>query len=411
MSPPPIKPPGQKPSSLKGAQDLIRSIHTRIASVEVVPLADGLDRCLAQDIVAPVDLPLFDVAAMDGYAIRSTDLDSQGRADLRVVGEVAAGHPADRAIQTGEAMRIYTGAVIVPGADRVVPQERCTRSGNRVSIATPLAAKAHIRLSGEDVLSGQTVLPAGMRLGPGQIAFLAALGFETVPVWRRLRVVILSVGDELAEAGAQRVYGRITDTNRPMLKGWLEKLGCIVEDIGIVPDAADLLLHRLVTAAASADLIVTSGGASVGPADYLARLITRRGYLEFWQLNMRPGRPVGFGDIDDCPIIALPGNPFAAAAAFHLIGRVLVARLSGDGSVFPEPLVLPLAGPVRKKAGHLQILAGKLARSPGGATVVTPLDVQSSASLLAIAGADGLILLPEEQTGLSGGEMVEFVLF
>lgn len=403
------RPSTQRPKTLIEARNLIASIHPRVTGTECVASVARLGRCLADDIVAPVDLPMFDVAAMDGYAVRSGDLDAEARADLRIVGEIAAGHPMNREIGSGEAARIYTGALIPPGADRVVPQESCTRDGHRVSVAARVGGKPHIRLSGEDVLAGQTVLEAGTRLGPAQLALLSALRIETVPVLRRLRVALLSVGDELSDEDGSSRRGGIVDSNRPMLRGWLESLGCVVEDLGIVPDSAETLLQRLIDAAANADLIVTSGGASVGPADHLARLIVRRGYLEFWKLEMKPGKPVGFGDIDDCPILALPGNPFAAATAFLLIGRVLIAQLSGDRSAMPSSLVLPLARPASKQAGYLQALAARLVASGTGTTATEPLGVQGSASLLAIAGAQGLILLPKDREHFSAGDPVEYV--
>ncbi|MGO4558261.1 molybdopterin molybdotransferase MoeA [Mesorhizobium sp. 2RAF21] len=406
MLPPSAHPPS-RPKTLAEAKDHIASIHQRVTSVETLPLQACSGRCLTQDVVASIDIPPYDVAAMDGYAVRSADLDAEGRADLRVIGEIAAGHPSYREIGTGEAAHIYTGAVIPPGVDRIIPQEHCVRRSTHVAVSARVGGKPHIRLSGEDIVSGQTVLKAGTKLGPGQISLLTALRFEDVIVQRRLRVALLSVGDELAETSSSVKHGGIVDSNRPMLRGWLEQLGCEVVDLGIISDASGLLLQALVDAAATSDLIITSGGASVGPADYLARLIVTRGFLEFWKLNMRPGKPVGFGDIDDCPILALPGNPFAAAAAFTILGRFLISRLAG-GTETPS-LTLPLARAVSKEGSHLQVLAGKLATADAGMTTVEPLKQQGSASMLAIGSADGLILFPEHQRQFEIGEPVEFV--
>ena len=399
----------RRPETLTEAWSFIATSYPSVTGAENVLLSACGGRCLAEDIVAPNNLPRFDAAAMDGYAVRSADLDMEGEAELRLVGEVAAGHPWRREVGKGEAVRIFTGAAVPPGADRVVPQEFCRVATGRVSVAARIGGKPHIRMSGEDVLAGQRVLAAGTLLQPAQLALLSALRIESVPVLRGLRVVLLSVGDELSEGMEPLKEVGIVDSNRPMLRGWLEKLGCIVDDLGIVPDSADTLLQRLVDAAAEADLIVTSGGASVGPADHLARLIVRRGYLEFWKLAMRPGKPVGLGDIDDCPILALPGNPFAAAAAFTLIGRALIARLSGNASARPEPVILPLARSVSTQPGRLQVLAGKLTSSAVGETVAEPLEIQGSASLIALAGAQGLILLPGDRENLVPGDLVEFV--
>lgn len=409
MTSPSARPVSRQPGTLAEARELIASVYAGVTGREDVPLHACGGRCLADDVVAPIDLPPFDVAAMDGYALRSGDLDGQGHADLQVRGDVAAGHPYLGEIGRGETVRIYTGAVIPPGVDRVVPQEHCRREGDRVTVAARPGGKLHIRLSGEDVLAGQKVIAAGSRLEPAQLALLSALRLEKVPVLRRLRVVLLSVGDELSQGSGPYRYGGIVDSNRPMLKGWLEKAGCDVDDIGILPDSADILLRRLVEAATTADLIVTSGGASVGPADHLARSIRRRGFLEFWKLAMRPGKPVGLGDIDDCPILALPGNPFAAATTFTLIGRPLIARLSGDASASPAPLILPLGHRVSTRGDHLHVLAGRLALSRDGRTVVQALDAQGSASLMAVSGAQGLILLPGDRKDFHPDDLVEFV--
>ncbi|WP_315927554.1 gephyrin-like molybdotransferase Glp [Mesorhizobium sp. SP-1A] len=401
--------PTSPPKTLAEAKDRIASIHQCVTSAETLPLQVCAGRCLAQGVVASIDIPPYNVAAMDGYAVRSADLDAEGRADLRVIGEIAAGHPSYRELGAGEAAHIYTGAVIPPGVDRIIPQEHCVRSSTHVAVRARIGGKPHIRLSGEDILSGQKVLEAGTRLGPGQISLLTALRVEHVTVRRRLRVGLLSVGDELAETGSSAKHGGIVDSNRPMLRGWLEELGCEAVDLGIISDTSGLVLQALIDAATNVDLIITSGGASIGPADYLPRLIVSRGSLEFWKLNMRPGKPAGFGDIDDCPILALPGNPFAAAAAFTLLGRFLVRRLAG--TVETLPLRLPLARTITKEGGYLQVLAGKLAASDAGVTTVEPFRQQGSASLLAIGSADGLILFPEHRHQLAVGEPVEFVPF
>jgi len=401
--------PRRKPQNLAEARDFIRTVYSRVTRPETVGIEACVGRCLAADIVAPLDLPRFDVAAMDGYAVRSSDLGSR-QVSLRIVAEIAAGHPWPQQLEQGEAARIFTGALIPAGADRVIPQEYCDRNGDRFSFSLPLPGKPHIRLRGEDVRAGQKVLAAGTKIGPNHLALLRALQIGSISVLRRLRVVLLSVGDELLEVTSASDEGRIADSNRPMLRTWLEAIGCEVDDLGIVPDSAETLLTQLVDAAATADLIVTSGGASVGPADFMTNLIGRRGHLEFWKLAMRPGKPAGLGDIDDCPILALPGNPMAAAVAFTLIGRRLIARLSGDMSQLPLSLSLPLLRPIRKAGSFTQVLAARLSNSECG-TRIEVLEKQGSASLMALAGAEGLALLPEDQTMFRAGSQVEFVRF
>jgi molybdopterin molybdotransferase len=243
------------------------------------------------------------------------------------------------------------------------------------------------------------------------MALLSAMQVTAVPVLHPLRVALLSTGDELQEGAAPLGPGRIIDSNRPMLRALLHGLGCSVADLGILPDDPEPLLATLIAAAAAHDLIITSGGASVGDADHLNRLIARRGFMEFWRLNMRPGKPVGLGDIDDCPILALPGNPMAAAVAFTLIGQRLIGRLAGDPVLRPDALSMPLAHAATKGAGRLEILAGRRAILPDGQSGVAALKVQGSASLVALSQAEGLIVLPIAADKVAAGALVAFVPF
>ncbi|MBZ9772428.1 gephyrin-like molybdotransferase Glp [Mesorhizobium sp. CO1-1-8] len=340
------------------AREHIASTYLRVTGPERLPLHACVGRYLADDVIAASNIPAFDIAAMDGYAVRSADLDIEGRACLRVISEIAAGHPGDKHVNAGEAAHIFTGALVPPGADRVIPQEDCVRRPANVSVAGQVGGKLHIRRRGEDIAAGQTVLRAGRRLSPGQIALLTALSFDAVVVRRNLRVALLSTGDELADVSNSPKAGGIVDSNRPMLRGWLEQLGCEVDDLGIIPDSSDLLLQTLIKAAAVSDLIITSGGASVGPADHLARTIASHGSVQFWKLNMRPGKPVALGSIGCCPVLALPGNPFAAATAFRLVGQFLIGCLVGDAGSGAAPLTLPF--------GALSLQSGKPSAGPCG---------------------------------------------
>ena len=317
---------------------------------------------------------------------------------------------APRSLQ--DALAFVAGSIespLPPGADRVVMQEDARVAGDEVALAPPPGGKPHIRRVGEDVGRGTPVLGAGRRIGPGQIALLAALGVRSVLVAPRPRVALLSTGDELVESPGAPGTARIHDSNRPMLARMLQAAGAEVTDLGIAPDAPEAIAGRLVGAAGGHDLLVSSGGASVGFADHLTRIIARRGYLEFWKLAMRPGKPIGFGDIDDCPILLLPGNPLAAAAGFALIGRAILARLEGRVTAGPG-WRLPLAAPLAKPEGRTQIRLGRLRHDPsGGATVVEPLPDQGSASLRYLALADVMIVLGPGQTGIGAGEPVEVV--
>lgn len=375
---------------------------------ETVPLAAALGRVLAGDVMAPLALPPFDNAAMDGFALREADLTGSGPHRFPVSQVIAAGKRDVAPLAPGTTARIMTGAPIPPGADRVVMQEHAVLRADTVQIVPPRHARPHIRQRGEDLAEGAVALTAGTRIGAGQLALLAGLGVTELVVWRRPRVALLSTGDELGDGG-QRAAGQIHDSNRPMLLALLQASGAEVTDLGILPDVPETILHNLIAAAADHDLLVSSGGASAGFADHLAAAVVQRGCLEFWQLDMRPGKPIGFGDIDHCPLLMLPGNPFAAATGFATLGRVLLDRLSGVALRPLAPLRLPIAGSFEKPAGRTHVLAGRLVQTAAGATRAQPLARQGSASLMALAGCDCLIVLGAGQTSITPGDIVDIL--
>ncbi|MGJ7042346.1 molybdopterin molybdotransferase [Shinella sp. BE166] len=377
-----------------------------------VSVSAAYDHLLAEDIVASVSLPRFDNAAMDGFAIRTDDVRPDGTACLKITQTITAGQEALSALCAGEAARITTGAPVPPGADRVVVQEAARLDGDQVHLRAPAGGKLHIRKKGEDVAQGTVVMVAGTRIGPGQIALLSSLGLRSVLVAARPKVALLSTGDELVDNPGLLEPGKIFDTNRPMLLRMLQAAGAAVTDLGIARDDPELILERLVAAAADHDLLVSTGGASAGFADHLTRIIVRRGYLEFWKLDMRPGKPVGFGDIDDCPILLLPGNPLAAAASFALLGRAIIARLGGKGSNERHAWHLPVTSKIAKPPGRTQVLLGRLRQGLlGRATAVEPLPDQGSARLRYLAVADVMIVLHSEQTEILEGDVVEVLPF
>jgi molybdopterin molybdotransferase len=405
-----LDPPAPRPvrGTLSAARDFIAATYRKAVEAEDIPLAAAQDRILAQDIVAPADLPRFDAAAVDGYAIADSDLEN-GPVRLRVVGRSAAGHPSGRHLDRGQAIRILTGAVVPKGADRILMQEDCIRDGDDVFVRRPKRENRNIRRKGEDVAAGCTVLPRGRRLSAADLALISALHFDLVPVQRRLKVALFSTGDELRAPYERIGLGEIADANRPLLKGLLERLGCEVEDGGILRDDPELQIERLIDAAARRDLIVTSGGASVGDEDQLTRVIRRRGSLEVWKLKIKPGKPVGIGDVDDCPILALPGNPIAAAVTFLMLGTPLIARLAGAAALGPRVLRLPTRTAIVKRAGRWEAIAAHFVEAPGAPTMVAPEKKTGSAMLGTLSRADGFIALPEEVELVAAGDLVDFV--
>lgn len=395
------------PKSLRDARSFIADyIETPVQPVRMA-LSAAFGHVLAEDITAPVCLPRFDNSAMDGFAVRSNDIRADGTAVLKVGQAITAGQTVVPDLRPGEAARIMTGALIPRGADRVVVQEAATIDGETVRLRVEPGAKPHIRRIGEDVSRGETLLEAGARIGPGQISLLTALGLRSVLVSPRPKVALLSTGDELVEHPDPLAPGQIFDTNRPMLSHMLQAAGADVTDLGIARDDPEAILARLVDAAADHDLLISSGGASVGFADHLTRIVSRRGFLEFSKLDMRPGKPVGFGDIDDCPILLLPGNPLAAAVGFALVGRPILTRLAGRRIEDDGFLHLPVDRPLSKPAGRIEVLLGRL-RTNGRdrMSVVEPLPYRGSASLRLLALADVMIVLQPNQADIAAGEGV-----
>ncbi|HEX7200214.1 MAG TPA: gephyrin-like molybdotransferase Glp, partial [Dongiaceae bacterium] len=349
-------------------------------------------------------------SAVDGYAVRTGDLVQGKIARMAVIGRSAAGHPLDREIGPGEAVRIFTGAVVPAGADLVLMQEDCRRDGDRLIVPPLAVGRINIRRKGEDVAKGVTAIAKATRLGPGHLALAGALQVAGISVYRRLKVALFSTGDELRGPREEISPGQIADANRPMLRAMLGGMGCAVEDFGILKDEPETQIIALIEAAHRSDLIVTTGGASVGDEDHLTRVIRQRGYLEIWRLKIKPGKPVGIGDIDDCPILALPRNPVAAALTFLMLGTPLVARLAGAGDLRAPVMRFPAYREIAKPPGRWEALAARLVHERGRVTAVEPLAKTGSAMLSSLAGAEGFITLPEETERVQAGEAVDVVL-
>jgi molybdopterin molybdotransferase len=395
--------------TLDEAQARIKRCLFPVAARKLVPTAEGLNRILANDLIAPFDMPGHDRAALDGYAFRAADLPALASAHLHVVGRSAAGHPFAGQLASGEAVRILTGATVPQGADTVIMQEACLEQHDVVSFPVSATARNHIRRRGEDFHAGDTVLRQGHRIRAVDLGMVAACGMPVLPVYEPLRVALFSTGDELVDAGLTLQAGQIWDTNRPMLRALIGETGANVNDLGILPDDPTSLLEALTWAAHEHDLIITSGGMSVGDEDHMKQVIRRRGNLELWRLAIKPGKPVGFGDIDDCPIIGLPGNPVAAIVTFMLLARPALSRLSGGLEPTDRPLRLPLHTPLGKEAGRREFLLSRITTARDGATALEPVGKRGPAMLSGLLEADGLIDLDEATTNVAAGELVSYL--
>ncbi|MBW8724212.1 MAG: molybdopterin molybdotransferase MoeA [Inquilinus limosus] len=398
---------------LLSVEEAVAEFRSRLAVVtttETVPLTAAEDRFLAEDLVADRSVPPHANAAVDGYAVHFDDLAPGAPTTLPVAGRAAAGHPLGRPGWRGEAIRIFTGAPLPAGPDTVVMQEDCAATGDLVTLPPGLRRGAHVRQAGDDIRAGDTVLTAGRRLGPAEIGLAASLGRATLPVRRRLRVAVLSTGDEVRDPGMPIAEGQIYDANRHLLAALLRRLGCAVADRGIVPDRADAVRSALVAAAAEADAIVTSGGVSVGDEDHVkAALEAAGGRLHHWRLAIKPGKPVALGQIGGVPLLGLPGNPVAAMVTFLLVARPLLLHLAGA-----EPLPLrrfPVAAGFAhaKKPGRREFLRAVLEADASGALVARRHGREGAGALSSLAGAEGLVELPEDVAGVAPGDPVAYI--
>jgi molybdopterin molybdotransferase len=374
------------------------------APEETLPVARGLGRVLARDITAPFDVPPADNSAVDGYAVRAVDLVGSGRARLRVVADLPAGALYAGEIGPNETLRIMTGAPMPRGADTVVPQELAESAGDRVELRT-VEPRANVRSRGEDVRAGMVVLRAGAVLRPQDLGLVASLGYADVQVHRRPRVALLSTGDEVVEPGQPRNPGQIYDANRFSLGGMIEAAGADPLDLGIVPDVRERLREKLLQAAQAANVVLTSGGVSVGDYDHVKGVLSEIGSIDFWQVAMQPGRPFAVGRIASTPFFGLPGNPVASVLCFHLFVRPALWKLGGRTRLDPDCVTATASEPMRKKTGRREFKRGVLRFTDRGYEVSTT-GPQGSGILSSMVVANCLIILEEDRGDVSAGERV-----
>ncbi|MBS0247539.1 MAG: molybdopterin molybdotransferase MoeA [Proteobacteria bacterium] len=405
--------------------EMERLIATRVAPVsetERVALRDARGRVIADDIKAPLDLPPFDNSAVDGYAVRHADLDPGGDTTLTIGGRLTAGARTDLALAPQQAIRIFTGAAMPAGADTVYMQEDVVVASDKVTVPKGLALGANRRLAGEDVSAGHVVLSAGTVLEARHIALAAALGITDVEVRRRLKVAIFSTGDEVVEPGTQRVGAAIFDSNRYLLSALLEQLGAVVTDLGILADDPFELARALAKAAAWHDLVITSGGVSMGEADHVRGAVEKIGKLVFWRVAIKPGRPVAMGVIRAAPrkdyaahagaaFCGLPGNPVAVFVTFVRVVKPLLLRLSGARP--QELMALPVraAFAYEKKKGRREYVRASLRRGSDGEVEAVKHPQDGTGILTSLTETDGLLEFPEDVTTIQPGDRAGFLSF
>ena len=401
--------PGSLP--VAEAAERIMSAVTPVSDVETLPLREALGRVLAQAVHSTIDVPGHTNSAMDGYALRLSDVPESGAVELKIAGKALAGLPYAGTTGERECVRIMTGAVLPADCDTVVIQEQAERSGDVVKIGGGHRAGQNVRLAGEDVAAGQKVLDAGRRLNAADLGMLASVGVTEVTVTRRLKVAFFSTGSELRPAGEPLAEGQIYDSNRYTTFGMLTRLGVEMLDLGIVGDDRGALVEAF-KRAAGADAIITSGGVSVGEADYVKDVLETLGQVHFWKVAVKPGRPLAFGRIGDAAYFGLPGNPVSVMVTFYVLVQPALKAMMGET---PGPLALRIRArsldKLRKRPGRVEFQRGILERDEAGAYTVRKTGAQGSGILSSMTAANCLIVLGVEQREITPGETVETIPF
>jgi molybdopterin molybdotransferase len=389
------------------ARQYIRDYLTPVTAREYVPLRSALGRILAEDIISPSNVPNHDNSAMDGYAFSANTSRPAGSSSLKIVGTAYAGKAFMDKVGKDECIRIMTGAMMPPGTDTVVMQERVRLDGDRISFIDDPVRGLNVRRAGEDLKLGQPVLTAGHMIRPADLGLIASLGLGEVKVCRRLRVAFFSTGNELASIGQALAAGQVYDSNRYTLYGMLARLNVEIIDMGVVRDDPKLLRQALMEAADSADVILTSGGVSVGEADYMKQLLEESGQVVFWKIAMKPGRPLAYGKIGSAHYFGLPGNPVAVMVTFYQFVREALLVLMGQ----PVPTAAPLfsatcTGEIKKNPGRMEFQRGVLFADTDGAWKVVPTAAQGSGILRSMSEANCFIVLDETTGNVPAGTPV-----
>ena len=410
---------GYDPAALPVAQvqHIIERFVAPLHAVEKLALRGALGRVLAEDVISPINVPAHDNSAMDGYAVRGADLDARQPVSLRIVGSILAGVAREGTVGAGECVRIMTGAPMPDGCDTVVPQEFTKAAGDaQVTIpAGAVRAGDNRRFKGEDLKAGEPALRRGRIVRPADLGLLASLGTAEVAVQRRLRVAFFSTGNELRSVGEPLDSGCIYDSNRYTLYGMLSRLGCDILDMGVIGDDPDSLKAAFSSACENADAIITSGGVSVGEADYTRQMMADLGEVLFWKIAMRPGRPMAFGKIASngrsAYVFGLPGNPVAVMVTFYFFARPALLRMMGVKE-HPLPILSAVCrSPIRKKAGRTEYQRGILSTGEDGRPEVRITGSQGSGILRSMSEANCMIVLHHDRQDVKAGEPVEVLPF
>ncbi len=393
------------------AREHIRAFLSPVTAIERLNIRAALGRVLAQDVISPVNVPQHDNSAMDGFAVRFADLKADGETTLRIIGASFAGKPFEGTAGSGQAVRIMTGAVIPAGTDTVIQQERAKTSGEQVAVMPVPKKGTNTRRAGEDLRAGEAALKRGQPVRPAEIGMMASLGIAEVAVYRKLRVAFFSTGDELVAVGTPLGPGQIYDSNRYTIYGLLLRLGCEVLDMGVIRDTPEAVERAFKEAAQAADVVITSGGVSVGEADYVKQILDRLGEVLFWKIAMKPGRPLAYGKIGNAHFFGLPGNPVAVMVTFYQFVRDALLHLQGQTRVTPLPTQkIVCTSPIKKAPGRTEFQRGILARDADGQWSVRTTGDQGSGILSSMSQANCFIILSTDQGNVPAGTLVDVQL-
>lgn len=393
--------------SVVQGQEKILSLVNTVSEIEACKIENAYGRVLAEDIISPVNVPQYTNSAMDGYAIRSDDVD---RDSYQVVAEVMAGHAYDQPLEVGQAVKIMTGAPTPRNGDTVVMREQASQEGDKVTFnGAHIKAGQNVRQAGEDLAIGSDVFTAGARLASPEMGMIASLGFGEANVFRKLKVAVFSTGDEVQAPGTEQKANSIYDSNRFTIMGMLEKLGCEILDFGILEDNEQLMIEALENASAQADVVMTSGGVSVGDADYIKLALDKLGQIDFWRINMRPGRPLAFGQINNKPFFGLPGNPVAVMVSFINFVEPALRKMQGEQGWKPLKVNAIATENLRSRQGRTEFSRGIYELDDTGRLTVRTTGKQGSGILRSMSEANCLIEISSAIDTVKAGESVTII--
>ncbi|HHF3031353.1 TPA: bifunctional molybdopterin-guanine dinucleotide biosynthesis adaptor protein MobB/molybdopterin molybdotransferase MoeA [Vibrio diabolicus] len=393
--------------SVVQGQEKILSLVNTVSEIEACKIENAYGRVLAEHIISPVNVPQYTNSAMDGYAIRSDDVD---RNSYQVVAEVMAGHAYDQPLEVGQAVKIMTGAPTPLNGDTVVMREQATQEGDKVTFnGANIKAGQNVRQAGEDLAIGSDVFTAGTRLASPEMGMIASLGFGEANVFRKLKVAVFSTGDEIQAPGTEQKANSIYDSNRFTIMGMLEKLGCEILDFGILEDNEQLMIEALENASAQADVVMTSGGVSVGDADYIKLALDKLGQIDFWRINMRPGRPLAFGQINNKPFFGLPGNPVAVMVSFINFVEPALRKMQGEQGWKPLKVNAIATENLRSRQGRTEFSRGIYELDNTGRLTVRTTGKQGSGILRSMSEANCLIEISPAIDTVKAGESVTII--